>query len=239
VYGCSNVADRERGLSLHRIPFWNDERPEAKERKEKWIDFVRKHRAEWIPSRQSVICSRHFLAEHFDRMFLSLPGFSKQFIPRLKRDEIGINAIPMIDPPLPDSIKIVDTVQTDSGVESGGPKRYVSRQRKKCKHTYICDNHKNVIQKARNKRKRSPHSEDENDSVDMVDFSSLQISTLRRYRKHFKLQNKAGMNKSQLLETISRHFRSIPVPEKETITYFIYMVKTHKSKLDQRPSESS
>lgn len=108
-----------------------------------------------------------------------------------------------------------------------------------CKHTYICDNHKNVIQKARNKRKRSPHSEDENDSVDMVDFSSLQISTLRRYRKHFKLQNKAGMNKSQLLETISRHFRSIPVPEKETITYFIYMVKTHKSKLDQRPSESS
>ena len=131
VYGCSNVADRERGLSLHRIPFWNDERPEAKERKEKWIDFVRKHRAEWIPSRQSVICSKHFLAEHFDRMFLSLPGFSKQFIPRLKRDEIGINAIPMIDPPLPDSIKIVDTVQTDSGVESGGSKRYVSRQRKK------------------------------------------------------------------------------------------------------------
>ena len=36
-----------------------------------------------------------------------------------------------------------------------------------CKHTYICDNHKNVIQKARNKRKRSPHSEDENDSVDV------------------------------------------------------------------------
>lgn len=37
-------------------------------------------------------------------------------------------------------------------------------------------------------------------SEQMVDFSSLQISTLRRYRRHFKLQNKAGMNKSQLLE---------------------------------------
>eukprot|EP00112_Aurelia_sp_Birch-Aquarium-sp1_P003103 Seg1347.1 transcript_id=Seg1347.1/GoldUCD/mRNA.D3Y31 product="Histone deacetylase complex subunit SAP30L" protein_id=Seg1347.1/GoldUCD/D3Y31 len=108
-----------------------------------------------------------------------------------------------------------------------------------CKHTYICDNHKNVIQRARNKRKRSPHSDDENDTADMVDFSSLQISTLRRYRRHFKLQNKAGMNKSQLLETISRHFKSIPVPEKETITYFIYMVKTHKSKLDQRPGENA
>ncbi|XP_065058536.1 histone deacetylase complex subunit SAP30L-like isoform X2 [Rhopilema esculentum] len=108
-----------------------------------------------------------------------------------------------------------------------------------CKHTYICDNHKNVIQRARNKRKKSPHSEDENESADMVDFSSLQISTLRRYRRHFKLQNKAGMNKSQLLETISRHFKSIPVPEKETITYFIYMVKTHKSKLDQRPHDTA
>eukprot|EP00794_Sanderia_malayensis_P007390 gene7390-8210_t len=107
-----------------------------------------------------------------------------------------------------------------------------------CKHTYICDYHKNVIQRARNKRKRSPHSEDENDHSEVVDFAQLQISTLRRYRRHFKLQNKAGMNKSQLLETISRHFKSIPVPEKETITYFIYMVKTRKSKLDQRPGDN-
>ena len=31
-----------------------------------------------------------------------------------------------------------------------------------------------------------------------------------------------------------RHFKTIPVVEKEALTFFIYMVKTNKSKLDQR-----
>ena len=30
-----------------------------------------------------------------------------------------------------------------------------------------------------------------------------------------------------------RHFKTIPVAEKEALTYFIYMVKTNKSKLDR------
>ena len=131
VYGCSNVADREKGLSLHRIPFWDDERPEAKERKEKWIGFVRKNRAEWIPSRQSVICSRHFLPEEYDRIFLSLPGLSKPYTPRLKRDEIGINAYPTVDPPLPENFKVLESNQIDSGVDCGEPRPHVLRQRKK------------------------------------------------------------------------------------------------------------
>jgi len=33
---------------------------------------------------------------------------------------------------------------------------------------------------------------------------------------------------------VSRHFRNIPVNEKETLTYFIYMVKSSKSRLDQK-----
>lgn len=37
-----------------------------------------------------------------------------------------------------------------------------------------------------------------------------------------------------LLQTVSRHFRNIPVNEKETLTYFIYMVKSSKSRLDQK-----
>lgn len=39
-------------------------------------------------------------------------------------------------------------------------------------------------------------------------------------------------------QTVSRHFRNIPVNEKETLAYFIYMVKNNKSRLDQK-SESS
>lgn len=39
-------------------------------------------------------------------------------------------------------------------------------------------------------------------------------------------------------QTIQRHFKQIPCPEKETVTYFIYMIKTHKSKLDQKPDSN-
>ncbi|XP_040849180.1 histone deacetylase complex subunit SAP30L isoform X3 [Ochotona curzoniae] len=67
---------------------------------------------------------------------------------------------------------------------------------------------------------------------------SLQVNTLRRYKRHYKLQTRPGFNKAQLAETVSRHFRNIPVNEKETLAYFIYMVKSNKSRLDQK-SEGS
>ena len=35
-------------------------------------------------------------------------------------------------------------------------------------------------------------------------------------------------------QCMMRHFKTIPVVEKEALTYFIYMVKTNKSKLDNR-----
>ncbi len=34
---------------------------------------------------------------------------------------------------------------------------------------------------------------------------------------------------SFFFQTVSRHFRNIPVNEKETLTYFIYMVKSSKA----------
>lgn len=39
-------------------------------------------------------------------------------------------------------------------------------------------------------------------------------------------------------QTVSRHFRNIPVNEKETLAYFIYMVKNNKSRLDQKTEGS-
>ncbi|XP_006138338.1 histone deacetylase complex subunit SAP30L isoform X1 [Pelodiscus sinensis] len=113
----------------------------------------------------------------------------------------------------------------------------------KVRHLYICDFHKNFIQSVRNKRKRKT-SDDGGDSpehemdVPEVDLFQLQVNTLRRYKRHYKLQTRPGLNKAQLAETISRHFRNIPVNEKETLAYFIYMVKSNKSRLDQK-SESS
>ncbi|CAB4000503.1 histone deacetylase complex subunit SAP30L-like [Paramuricea clavata] len=65
-------------------------------------------------------------------------------------------------------------------------------------HIYICNYHKDMIQTARSKRKRKD-SEDENDGQE-VDVSILQTSTLRRYKRHFKLQTRPGLNKTQLVE---------------------------------------
>ncbi|XP_060219660.1 histone deacetylase complex subunit SAP30L isoform X2 [Meriones unguiculatus] len=111
------------------------------------------------------------------------------------------------------------------------------------RHLYICDFHKNFIQSVRNKRKRKT-SDDGGDSpehdtdIPEVDLFQLQVNTLRRYKRHYKLQTRPGFNKAQLAETVSRHFRNIPVNEKETLAYFIYMVKSNRSRLDQKSDGS-
>ncbi|XP_059830265.1 histone deacetylase complex subunit SAP30L isoform X1 [Hypanus sabinus] len=112
------------------------------------------------------------------------------------------------------------------------------------RHLYICDFHKSFIQSVRNKRKRKGSDDDGGDSPDHdaespeVDLFQLQVNTLRRYKRHFKLQTRPGLNKAQLAETISRHFRTIPVNEKETLAYFIYMVKNDKIRHDQKPDSN-
>lgn len=85
------------------------------------------------------------------------------------------------------------------------------------RHIYICDHHKNLIQSWRsiNKRKKKD-DDDDNNSIDeysgynnsmnydddypVVDLSSLQVNTLRRYKRHYRVTTKPGLNKSQLVE---------------------------------------
>lgn len=104
------------------------------------------------------------------------------------------------------------------------------------RHIYICDHHKNMIQSFRAKRKRKD-SEDDSAETDSeypdVDLFQLQVNTLRRYKKHYKVPVRQGMNKSQLADCVMRHFKTIPVVEKDALTFFIYMIKTNKSKLDR------
>ncbi|XP_062568828.1 histone deacetylase complex subunit SAP30 homolog isoform X2 [Saccostrea cucullata] len=94
----------------------------------------------------------------------------------------------------------------------------------------------------RTKRKRKD-SEDENGSLDgtedlpEIDFFQMPVNTLRRYKRHFKLLTRPGMNKAQLADHVARHFKSIPVIEKEALTYFIYMAKNYKSRFDQKHLE--
>ena len=94
--GCSNQKDEVKGISLHVIPFFEDDRPEAKRRRKKWVDFVKQKRAKWKPSKRSVICSVHFKPEDFGRRFaLGEPGGKS--MPRwLRKDEFGCCVFPTI-----------------------------------------------------------------------------------------------------------------------------------------------
>lgn len=95
---CSNCNDPSKGIGMHKIPFWNDSRPEAKIRRKRWIDFIQRTRAKWKPSQYSALCSDHFLPTDFERQFTTLPGMSSAYTPRLSKDEIGIIGYPTVYP---------------------------------------------------------------------------------------------------------------------------------------------
>lgn len=125
------------------------------------------------------------------------------------------------------------------------------------RHTYICEHHKAVITVAKKATTitREPQVRQVNkvayayvnqtggdniasssNNVD-VDLQQLQVNTLRRYKRHFRIQTKQGLNKMQLAESLKSHFRTLPIIEKEAITYFVYIVKCYRNKLDHNPKE--
>lgn len=92
---CSSTPCAEKGISLHKIPFYESGDPESKRRRKKWVDFVRQKR-KFTPSQYSVICSLHFKPEDFERMFTTFPGQSSTYLPKLRTDEKGICVFPSI-----------------------------------------------------------------------------------------------------------------------------------------------
>merc|ERR1712037_820649 len=93
----------------------------------------------------------------------------------------------------------------------------------------------------RTKRKRKDSEDSASGETDSehpeVDLFQLQVNTLRRYKKHYKVPVRQGLNKAQLADSMTRHFKTIPVAEKEALTYFIYMVKTNKSKFVKKKNK--
>uniref|UniRef100_A0A914WHI5 Histone deacetylase complex subunit SAP30 Sin3 binding domain-containing protein n=1 Tax=Plectus sambesii TaxID=2011161 RepID=A0A914WHI5_9BILA len=123
------------------------------------------------------------------------------------------------------------------------------------RHNSICTHHRRMLisqaAKTRDRKDngRDSGSDDELASIgdtsngkggnsNKVKLHALSASTLRRYKKHFKLATKPGANKQQLVDTVLEHFQTLPVNEKETLTYFIYTVKTGRNRLDQMKSAS-
>ncbi|ESP01823.1 hypothetical protein LOTGIDRAFT_200055 [Lottia gigantea] len=106
-------------------------------------------------------------------------------------------------------------------------------------HIYICDVHKNMIQSVRSKRKRKDSEDDRgspevDEDVPDIDFFQMPVNTLRRYKRHYKIPTRQGLNKAQLADAVAKHFKNIPVVEKEALTFFIYMAKNYKSRFDQK-----
>lgn len=80
------------------------------------------------------------------------------------------------------------------------------------KHIYICDKHKMIIQSARTKRRRKDSEDDSNETdtdVPEVDLYQLQVNTLRRYKKHYKVSTRPGLNKAQLADVriITKYYK--------------------------------
>lgn len=98
-----------------------------------------------------------------------------------------------------------------------------------------------MIQCARTKRRRKDSEDDSNETdtdLPEVDLFQLQVNTLRRYKKHYKVATRPGLNKAQLADVLMKHFKTIPVIEKEALTFFIYTVKSNSNKLEQRNGDT-
>ena len=65
---CTNKACLKDGISLHNIPYFNDEHAEAKRRRKVWVDFVCAKRL-FVPSKTSTVCSDHCSTEDYEAIF--------------------------------------------------------------------------------------------------------------------------------------------------------------------------
>ena len=103
---CTNKASLKDGISMHTIPFFDDERPEAKKRRKIWVDFVKAKRV-FEPSKTSTLCSDHFKTEDFERRYFMLPGQTKPNYQKLRTDAVGVCVYPSIHaaPKVPSNIE--------------------------------------------------------------------------------------------------------------------------------------
>lgn len=95
-------------------------------------------------------------------------------------------------------------------------------------HIYICDFHKGRIQCARTKRRRKDSEDDSNETdtdLPEVDLYQLQVNTLRRYKKHYKVSTRPGMNKAQLADVSKLSILiNTRLPECKPVAFCIFII---------------
>ena len=56
-----------------------------------------------------------------------------------------------------------------------------------------------------------------------VDFTKLDMATLKRYKRHFRLKTRQNATKTELALAVAKHFASTTVDEADTIGLFMYV----------------
>ena len=58
-----------------------------------------------------------------------------------------------------------------------------------------------------------------------VDFSKLDMVTLKRYKRHYRLKTRQNVTKTELALAVAKHFASQTVDEADTISLFMYSAR--------------
>lgn len=73
-----------------------------------------------------------------------------------------------------------------------------------------------------------------------MDFESVSLSSLKKYRRQFQIRVKPTAPKAELAAAIAEHFASIPVPgEEEAISKFLQAVQASKQARSAAEADSS
>ena len=92
--GCSISPDVQNGIIIHTIPFFNDNRPEARKCRKKWVDFIKPKRAKWELTRNSSVCSKHFTKDDYMCHFMFIDEVTKKpYYAKERRNRYKCSAI--------------------------------------------------------------------------------------------------------------------------------------------------
>ena len=58
-----------------------------------------------------------------------------------------------------------------------------------------------------------------------VDFTKLDMATLKRYKRHYRLKTRQNVTKTELALAVAKHFASQTVDEADTISLFMYSAR--------------
>ena len=95
---CGNAPNKEKCIALHKVSFYNDDRPEAKKRRKKWVSFINSKRTDrWQLSKDTAVCSAHFTRDSFVRTVF-VPGTTPRLSGVLGLIQQGGQSVKMAPP---------------------------------------------------------------------------------------------------------------------------------------------